>query len=376
MQTSGIGPLVTLPFVHSVTDRHGRTRHYFRRLGFKSVRLPGAVGSAEFNRAYEVAKAGEAAARIEIGSSRSKPGSVAAAVALYFGSIAFGNLAPSTQRNRRWTLERFREDYGELSFATLRRKHVEDMLARKGATPHAARAFVKALRSVVTVAIAAGLRDDDPTLDLRVNVRDRGGYRTWTEDEIAQFEAAHPIGSRARLAFALALFTGQRRSDVIRIGRQHVRDGFIAVRQQKTGAALQIPVHPDLQEILAAHPASTSLTYLTTAAGAPFTANGFTDWFRKMRIEAELPPGLSAHGLRKATCRRLAEAGCSANQIAAISGHATLAEVSRYTKAADQKRLAEAAMQAMRTKGDAKSAASGKSSTTSGKQAAQPVEKK
>jgi hypothetical protein len=87
--------VVNLQFVHSVRDRHGRTRHYFRRLGFKSVRLPGLPGSAEFNRAYEAAKAGGTAARIEIGASRSKPGSVAAAVALYFGSIAFGNLAPS-----------------------------------------------------------------------------------------------------------------------------------------------------------------------------------------------------------------------------------------------------------------------------------------
>jgi integrase len=62
---------------------------------------------------------------------------------------------------------------------------------------------------------------------------------------------------------------------------------------------------------------------------------------------AGLPLGISAHGLRKAMCRRLAEAGCSANQIAAISGHATLREVGRYTKAADQRRMAKAAMSAI-----------------------------
>ena len=360
--------MVNLPFVHSVRDRHGRTRHYFRRLGFKSVRLPGLPGSAEFNRAYEAAKAGGTAPRIEIGAARTKPGTVAAAVALYFQSMAFGNLAPGTQRDRRRVLEHFREAHGDDRFALLERKHVDAMLLEKSATPHAARAFIKALRAVAGVAIMAGLRDGDPTQGVRVKARDTGGFRTWTEEEIAQFEAAHPIRTRARLAFALLLFTAQRRGDIIRMGRQHVRAGFIAVRQQKTGAGLQIPLHEDLQEILAAHPASTSMTYLTTAAGAPFTPNGFTDWFRKMCVKASLPAGLSAHGLRKAACRRFAEAGCSANQIAAISGHATLGEVSRYTKAADQKRMAEAAMQAIATKP--------KTGTASGKHSAQPVEKK
>jgi integrase len=253
----------------------------------------------------------------------------------------------------------------------LERKHVNAMLLEKSATPHAARAFIKALRAVSVVAIMAGLRDDDPTHGVRVKVRKTSGFRSWNEEEIAQFEAVHPIGTRARLAFGLLLYTAQRRGDVIRMGRQHVRDGFIVVRQQKTGAVLQIPICPELQEVLAAHPV-TSMTYLTTAAGAPFTANGFTDWFRKMCIKADLPLGLSAHGLRKAACRRLAEAGCSANQIAAISGHATLGEVSRYTKAADQKRLAADAMRAMRTK----CAPGVKSGAASVKRPSQPVEKK
>ena len=247
--------LVNLPFVHSVRDRHGRTRHYFRRAGFKSARLPGVPGSAEFNRAYEAALAGETASRIEIGASRNKPGSVTAAVSLYFQSLAFGNLAPGTQRDRRRILEHFREAHGDDRFALLERKHVDALLLEKGATPHAARHFLDALRGVITVAIVAGLRDDDPTQGARVKASKTDGFRTWGEDEIAQFEAVHPIGTRARLAFALLLYTAQRRSDVIRMGRQHVRDGFITIRQEKTGAVLQIPIHADLQEVLAArHP--------------------------------------------------------------------------------------------------------------------------
>jgi hypothetical protein len=99
-----------LRFVHAFKDRHGTWRHYFRRLGLKVIALPGLPGSAEFMRAYEAALGGESAQRVAIGASRSKPGSVAAAVALYFQSIAFGNLNASSRRVRRRILERFREE--------------------------------------------------------------------------------------------------------------------------------------------------------------------------------------------------------------------------------------------------------------------------
>jgi integrase len=141
----------------------------------------------------------------------------------------------------------------------------------------------------------------------------------------------------------LLLYTGQRRGDVIRIGRQHIRDGVLQVRQQKTGHDLAIPIHETLAAIIAEAPAD-HLTLLTTQAGKPFSAGGFSNWFRDCCDEAGLPGHCSAHGLRKATARRLAEAGCTTHEIAAITGHATLSEVQRYTKAANQIRLARAAM--------------------------------
>jgi integrase len=175
---------------------------------------------------------------------------------------------------------------------------------------------------------------------------DAQGFRTWTEEDIAAFEARHPAGTRARLALALLLYTAQRRSDVVRLGRQHVRDGVIEVRQQKTSVALVIPLHPALAAILDATP-NKHLTFLVTRDGKPFTPPGFTNWFRDMCKLAGLPRGLSAHGLRKAACRRLAEAGCSANMIAAVSGHVSLREIQRYTAAADQARMARTAIDTM-----------------------------
>jgi integrase len=139
------------------------------------------------------------------------------------------------------------------------------------------------------------------------------------------------------------LYTAQRRGDVIRMGRQHVREDVLHVRQEKTGAMLAIPLHGELRAIIEATPGE-HLTFLTTKSGKAYGANDFSEQFRSWCNAAGLPQRCSAHGLRKAACRRLAEAGCSANEIAAISGHATLREVERYTRAADQERMARNAM--------------------------------
>src|SRR5262249_42451044 len=176
------------------------------------------------------------------------------------------------------------------------------------------------------------------------------GYHSWTEAEIAQFEKRHPIGSRSRLAFALLLFTGQRRSDVVAMGRQHITDGVLVVRQQKTGRTVWIPIHEALASIIAETPTS-NLTFLVTENGKPFTAPSLGNWFRDQCRMAGLD-GCSAHGLRKAAARRLADAGCSAHEIAAITGHATLREVARYTEAADRRKLAASAMAKVRTPSD------------------------
>jgi integrase len=197
-------------------------------------------------------------------------------------------------------------------------------------------------------AVELGLCKVDPTQGIERIKAKAGRIHTWTEVEIAQFEAHHPVGSRPRLAMALLLYSGQRRSDVVRMGPQHIRNGLLFVRQQKTGMeksdeVLEIPVHPQLARIIAASE-SGNLAFLVTNSGAPFSVAGFGNLFRDWCDKAGLPAACSAHGLRKAACRRLAEAGCSAPQIAAINGHKTLAEVQRYVEAANKAKLAQAAM--------------------------------
>ena len=128
-------------------------------------------------------------------------------------------------------------------------------------------------------AVAENFRADDPTQGMKLPKIKTDGIHTWTETEIDQFEKRHEIGSKPRLAFALLLYTGQRRGDVVRMGRQHIRSGAISVRQEKTGAELAIPVHSDLQKVLDATPGE-HLTFLVTEFGKLFSSAGFGNWFR------------------------------------------------------------------------------------------------
>ncbi len=165
---------------------------------------------------------------------------------------------------------------------------------------------------------------------------------TSEEHHIDAFLAHHGADTRAHLALMLLLYTGQRRSDVVRMGRQHLRDNVLSIVQQKTGQDVHVPLHDDLREAINRLPLG--MTFLVAAQGRPFTPARFTNWFREMVREVGLPDGLSPHGLGKATCRRRAEAGCTAHEIMAISGHRSLAEVTRYTVLASREDLATRAI--------------------------------
>ena len=322
-----------------VDPRDGKAYYYLRRRGYPRVRLRGLPWSPSFMAAYEAALASP---RTAIGAGRVKPGSVAAVVAEYLDSrLFFGSKSPGTQRMRRGILERFRAAYGERPFALLPAEWIEALLDSK--PPHAARSWLVTLRSLCQFAVKRGWLRADPTANIKQRSIKGDGYHTWTEDEIAQFETHHPVGTKPRLALALLLYTAQRRGDIVKIGRQHIRDGVLTVKQEKTGVTLAIPVHPHLQAVFDATPGE-HLTFLITATGKPYGGNAFTEQFRNWCDAAGLPRRCKPHGLRKAACRRLAEAGCSANEIMAISGHATMKELVRYTKAADQARLARNAM--------------------------------
>lgn len=327
--------LLKLKHVYRSRDRQGRDRYLLRLPGRKAVTIKGAYGSPEFMANYQDAI--EPVERIHVPNGA--PGTIAALVPLFFGSDKFTSKKPSTQRSRRSVLERFAENHGDKRVDNLRPRHVQAMVDAKG--PNAARHFLIAVRLLMAFAISIGWCRENPTKGVTRAQIKTPGYATWAEEDIEAFYAAYPIGTRERLALELLLWTGQRRGDVVRMGRQLIRGGVMQITQEKTGETVFIPVLPPLQAAIDALPDS-NMTFLVTEYGRPFTANGFGNWFRA-RCRA-VGVTKSPHGLRKATCRRLAEAGRSASEIAAVTGHRTLKEVERYTRAADRKRMAIAAM--------------------------------
>lgn len=332
--------VLRLRYVQTVM-KNGTPHYYFRRSGYPRTTLPGLPGSAEFMSAYQCALKAQPP---EVGASLATPGTMRALAIAWYKSQKFQALRPDSQTNYRRHLDRFIESHGSKTVANLQPRHVMQILDSMSATPAQANSLLKVLRQMMQFAFERGWRPDNPMRDIKKLRYTKKPFETWSESDITAFEEFWPLGTRARLAMALLLYTGQRRSDVIRMGPQHMKNGSIEVVQGKTGAHLSIPVHPDLQAAISAH-ACGHLAFLVTQVGKPFASGtAFYNWFRECAEKAGLRPKLSPHGLRKAAARRLAEAGCTAHQIMAITGHRTLSEAERYTREVNQKHLATAAV--------------------------------
>lgn len=328
---------INLPYVQRFKDRHGRVRHYYRRHGYPRVALP-APGSQGFLAAYEEAghKHGEGA-----GSELTRPGTIRALVVAYFQTSDYLNLAASTRKAHRNLLDRFREKHGEKSVARVQPSHLEAIFQGMATTPAQASNLRKRLRTLFDLAMRLGWRKDNPVVSTKAPKYKTKGFTPWSDVEIEIFKEHWPRGTRQRLALALCLYTGQRRSDVAPMGRQHMRAGRVRVIQQKTGEPLWIKAHPELvAEIEAAAP---EMTFILTEYGKPFSPAGFTAWFVDQAEKAGIK-GRSPHGLRKAAGRRLAEAGCSAKEIMSVLGHRSMAEAEKYVRDADQIKLADSAI--------------------------------
>ena len=341
---------IRLKYVHEFADRHGKARRYVRLPGGQRIPLHGRPGSAEFMAAYQaaIAELDFLPAKAPIGASRTLSGSIDAAIVGFYGHGSFTSLAAASRDTRRQSLETFRREHGTKPIAALRTQHIASILSDR--KPAGARNLLNGLKALMRFAVLTGLIEHDPAASLKapkVKTAVAGGIHSWTEDEIAAYRACHAIGTTARLALELALNTACRRGDLIQIGPQHIRNGLFSYSQNKTMASVAMPVHPDLFEVLAGTPATNAL-FLTASTGRPFSPNTFGNKFREWCNEAGLSH-CSVHGLRKAQARRLAEAGCSANQIMAITGHKTLSEAQRYTAAADRERMATSAMASITT---------------------------
>ena len=338
-------------YTRSDVDRHGNRRWYvLHPVTGRKIRLKAEPGSDAFEAQYKAVRASREYAR-------AVEGSLEWLIQQYQASPEFTeDLKPSTQTVRRRILAKVITSGGDLMARDVTSADIRAGRNARRATPAAANNRMKAISAVYEWGKEQGLVDHNPVRGVKRLKETGPGHHTWTVAECLQYEDRHPVGSMARLVYALALYTASRVSDVHRLGPQHVsqksftdpetRKTFtvrgISIQQEKTDARVWLPVVPPLAAVIDNTPAS-ALAFAITAHGKPFSVKGLSNKMRQWCDEAGLP-NCSMHGLRKATATRLAADGMSARAIAAVTGHRTLSEVQRYTEEVDQARLALDAM--------------------------------
>jgi len=326
------------PHLHRETTRHGKPVWYVRIGRGPRVRIKGEYSSPEFQAAYEGAIAGNPL------TDPRKPtsGSLAWLIARYRDSSDWTAFSLSTRRQRENILKQIiatagRHPYGQITEATIAAGK-----DRRAQTPFQARHFLDTMRGLFAWAKEAGFVKVDPAAGVRYPLLKSGaGFPVWTEDDVAAYEARWPVGTRERVWFDVLSYTGLRRGDAVRLGKQHVRDGEAAITTEKGGGKVEviIPLNlfPALVKTLQAGPTA-DLAFICGSNGKPMTkesfGNAFSDSCRKAGIRK------SAHGLRKLAATRAADAGATIWQMNAMFGWTGTKMAAHYTQAADRKKLA------------------------------------
>jgi integrase len=349
-------------------DRHGNVRVYFRpKKGQPKIRLNALPGTEEFDNEYRRALSARSRPPAEASSGgldggAAKPGTLRWLCQEYLASSSFKGQADQTRRLRRAALDwvcqqKFGKDQAaDLPFARMAPKHVATLRDKKTG-PAAANSVTHALRALFTWAAlpAYRLATNNPAAQVDLlDSKNPNGFARWTEDDVALYEARHPLGTKARLALDLLLYTGVRRSDVVRLGPQMERwftetlaDGsevqiqklvFAETKgRERTVKRHELPILPPLRRSIDATPIG-HLVYLTSPSGQPYTVQAFSNWLARQCRIAGLS-GRSAHGLRKLSAMRLAKAGGTAHQIMAWHGWTALRMGDVYTREIERAKL-------------------------------------
>lgn len=351
-------------YVSAFVDRHGRVRYRYRRKGRKGGYFHSLPGSEEFRAEYHAFE-NDASNNRNTYVERPKRGTIGDLKRRYM-SVP-DRLGPSkvTQQKVGAVIEDFCKGREGRLVAQLTFEHLDAIIAKKKRktvrdTPSgprevggyfAAKKLRKELIRFFEFARKAGFCDRNVAEDTSPVKRERGettgGFHSWTEQEIAQYQRHWPLGTRERAALELLLWTDQRRSDIVKMGMAQTRDGCLPIIQAKTGAALWLPMADQLVEAIVALPPkfSNPSCFLVTHKVTPFTKESFGNWFAKACDKAGLPSKCRAHGLRKATLRRMAELGMSNKEMKSVSGQKRDATLALYIESADQRALAARAIQ-------------------------------
>lgn len=328
------------PYVQRETSRHGKTVWYFRRGDGPRIRLRGEYESAEWLKDYDAAFAGTK--RDE--APTAAKGTLKWLVQQYKDSGRFANLAPETRAMRTRMLDNICKTGGDLKISEIDKNMISAGFVRREATPYAAVNFVKMMSQLCSWAVAANYMAENPATNVEAVAPESDGHHTWTIEEVEKFREFHKVGTKARLAMDILLFTGFRRGDAVRFGRQHVRDGVIRYRATKNGVEVVIPLLQPLAESIAATETG-DLAYLVTAHGRPWVKESFGTWFGEQCKAAGVPG--RAHGLRKAGATFAAENGANEMHLAAMYGWKNPRMAERYVRKANKTHMAKQAANAL-----------------------------
>lgn len=336
--------------VRPVRDRHGKIRYRFRRKGWASAYLPGKPGSAEFHRAYAAIVEGGAVEPQPVKSQhKATPRSLDDLIARYKATTRWRKKGARTQLVQGRILERFTDRidpkgrrYGERPVERVTVAWLDAILGGMWETPAAANVLRKILSGLLDQAVRMEWRADNPAR-LTEKYGEGEGFHDWTDAEIEQYRARHPLGTMARVTLELALNTAARRCNVNKIERDHAKGGRITVAHAKDNNEASVPMLATTQAAIDALPAVPIRFLVTTVFGKPFTDAGLGNKMRQWCDEAGLPH-CSMHGLRKAMSRQLAESGATDAQGMAVTGHKKDKTFQHYRAKANRTALASAAM--------------------------------
>jgi integrase len=325
------------PHLHKETTRHGKSVWYVRIGAGPRVRLRAPYGSPQFVVDYRAAiKAADAHEPRKSGS-----GTLCWLWDRYRETGKWASLSPATRRQRENIMRGVIDSAGNDPYDNITRKIVVAGRDRRSSTPAMARHFVDTMRGLFEWAVDAEIAKVDPTLNVKVAKPRTDGHAVWSDDEVANFRERWGVGTRERVAFDVLFYTGLRRGDAVKVGRQHVRNDTITIETEKTGELVSIRIHAELAESLAAGPTG-DLAFIAGERGLPMTKESFGNWFRDACREASCTG--SAHGLRKALATRLANQGATNFELEALFGWRGGGMASLYTRKADRTKLAGMAM--------------------------------
>jgi integrase len=288
------------PHLHREITRHGKAVWYVRVSHGLRVRIRAEYGMPEFDAEYRAAIAGAPSRKPAPSCS-----TLAWLVARYRETTAWSNLSEATKRRRDNIYAGILETAGQEPYARITQATILAGKERRASTPHQARHFLDAMRGLFRWAHEAGLLKVDPTTGVS-NPKRKGsdGFVPWTEEHAAAYEARWPIGTRQRVWLDVLLYTGLRRGDAVRLGRQHMRNGVATLKTEKSGYKVEValPMLPVLKATLDTGPCG-DLTFICGANRRPLTKESFGNEFREACRAAGVPG--SAHGVRKIAANRL-----------------------------------------------------------------------